>query len=215
MEVDYTTYTVEELLDVQRNINPNVAPENFRRLNEELEKRKDEINEKLEEKEQEYTKSVFSKVKAIGYLQLIGGGVFFLFSLMALISEFSLLSLLLSLAASALSIFAGWHLLKSTQLGYTLTYINQFFQLPVFYSSFLVYDYSALGGIFLGVSNGELGLTASFDPGILVLYGQIKTPGILSIDLLAVAILVLIGRKQEFEEKIDNKNIQTPPHAST
>lgn len=43
MDIDYTRYSVDQLLDVKQHIDPEVAPENYRRLLEELDKRSEEI----------------------------------------------------------------------------------------------------------------------------------------------------------------------------
>lgn len=135
MEIDYSKYNASQLLDARRGIDPQVAPENYKNLISEIEIRKDEIDQFIKEKEESYKQSTFKKVKAVAYLQLIGGTIFFLICISHVMSDFSLLILILTIAFSGLSVFAGWHLLKGNALGYSLTYVNQIFQLPVIYTS--------------------------------------------------------------------------------
>lgn len=201
MEIDYSKYNASQLLEAKRSIDSKVAPENYKNLINEIEIRKEEIERFLNEKEESYKQSTFNKVKAVAYLQIIGGAIFFIFCLLHLISDFSLLFLVFSIAFSGLSIFAGWHLLKGNALGYILTYANQVLQLPVIYSSSFVYDYTALGGVFIGIGDSGLGITANFNPGILFLVGNINTSTNISIDILALAIIFLLGRKIEIEDK--------------
>jgi hypothetical protein len=195
MEIDYSKYNASQLLEAKRSIDLKVAPENYKNLINEIEIRKDEIERFLKEKEESYKQSTFNKVKAVAYLQLVGGVIFFIFCLLRLMSDFSLLFMFFSIAFSVLSIFAGWHLLKGNALGYLLTYANQVLQLPVVYTSSFVYDYTALGGVFVGVEDSALGITASFNPGILFLVGNINTSTNISIDILALAIIFLLSRK--------------------
>jgi hypothetical protein len=204
MEIDYSKYNASQLLEAKRSIDSKVAPENYKNLINEIEIRKEEIERFLNEKEESYKQSTFNKVKAVAYLQIIGGAIFFIFCLLHLISDFSLLFLVFSIAFSGLSIFAGWHLLKGNALGYILTYANQVLQLPVIYSSSFVYDYTALGGVFIGIGDSGLGITANFNPGILFLVGNINTSTNISIDILALAIIFLLGRKIEIEDKVAN-----------
>jgi hypothetical protein len=208
MEIDYSKYNAPQLLEAKRSIDQKVAPKNYKNLINELEIRKDEIERFLKEKEESYKQSTFNKVKAVAYLQLVGGAIFFIFCLLHLMSEFSLLFMVFYIAFSGLSIFAGWNLLKGNALGYLLTYANQVLQLPIIYTSSFVYDYTALGGVFFGVGDSGLGITASFNPGILFLVGNINTSTSISIDILALAIIFLLGRKIEIEDKVAN-NVHT------
>ncbi len=204
MEIDYSKYNVSQLLEAKRSIDPKVAPENYKNLISEIEIRKIEIERFLKDKEESYKQSIFNKVNAVAYLQLVGGVIFFIFCLLHLMSDFSLLFMVFSIVFSGLSIFAGWHLLKGNALGYLLTYANQVLQLPVIYSSSFIYDYTALGGIFVGVENSGLGITANFNPGILFLVGNINTSTNISIDILALAIIFILGRKIEIENQVAN-----------
>jgi hypothetical protein len=204
MEIDYSKYNASQLLEAKRNIDPKVASENYKNLINEIEIRKDEVERFLKEQEESYKQSTFNKVKAVAYLQLVGGAIFFIFCLLRLISDFSLLDLVFSIAFSGLSIVAGWHLLKGNAPGYLLTYANQVLQLPVIYTSSFVYDYTALGGVFVGVGDSGLGIIANFDPGFLFLVGNINTSTKFSIDILALAIIFLLGRKTEIEDKVAN-----------
>ncbi|MES9901893.1 MAG: hypothetical protein ABW168_04305 [Sedimenticola sp.] len=209
MEIDYSKYTVQQLLEVKQSIDPEIAPENYRNLLNEIDKRSDEVAKLKEQKESTYIQSTFSRVKAVAYLQLVGGAIFILLSSVSAMTEFSAVSFVLIVCLGALSIASGWYLLKDKNIGYSLTYVNQALQLPVIYTSSFVFNYSALGGVFLGLTGSEVGIAAKFDPGVLLLFGEINASDHLSIDLLAVLVIILVGRKHDIDEKIANKQRNT------
>ena len=82
MEIDYSKYNPSQLLEAKRSIDPKVASENYKNLINEIQIRKDEIERFLNEKEDSYKQSTFNKVKAVAYLQIIGGAIFFIFCLL-------------------------------------------------------------------------------------------------------------------------------------
>ena len=213
MEIDYSKYTIEQLLQAKATIDSKVAPDNYRNLLAELENRSSEIEQMKQQlekvrqlKEEKYSQSKFKIVPAVAFLQLVGGAFLILLSLPSLIFVFSPLFSILTIGFSIFSILAGWLLLKGHKDGFTLTYLNQILQIPVIYSSTFVYKYSALGGIYFGVDEDvKIGFSFSFSPGIELILGEIETTGSLSVDLLAIAIIILLKRESEIKSRIASK----------
>ncbi|WKD49853.1 hypothetical protein [Microbulbifer spongiae] len=198
MNVDYSKYSIEELLQAAQSIDPEKNPVNYQKLKAEYERRKDEIDEKVSEEAEAEKDNTFEKVKLAGYLQLTGGFIFILF---AIISYQNLITLSASIVLGMLSIFAGKLLLQSHELGYDLTYINQGLQLISLKIGGVVFNYAALGGVYFELTtDGSLGFNAVFNPSITLAYGSSANDGFIAIDLLAIAIIYLVGMKRSFVE---------------
>lgn len=198
MNVDYSKYSIEELLQAAQSIHPEKNPVNYQKLKAEYERRKSEIDEKVSEETEAEKDNTFEKVKLAGYLQLAGGFIFILF---AIITYQNLATLLACIVLGILSIFAGKLLLQSHELGYDLTYINQGLQLISLKVGGVAFNYAALGGVYLKfMSNGSLGFNAEFNPGIVLAFGSSGNGGFIAIDFLAIAIIYLVGKKKSFVE---------------
>ena len=198
MNIDYSKYSVEELLQAAQSIDPGKNPENYQNLKAEYERRKNEIGQKVSEEAEAEKESTFEKVKFVGYLQLVGGFIFILFSI---ISYQNLAVLLVSILLGMLSIFAGKLLLQNHELGYDLTYINQGLQLVSLKIGGVVFSYAALGGVYFKlITDGSLGFNAEFNPSVALAFDAGGSSSFIAIDLLAVAIIYLVGKKKSFVE---------------
>lgn len=207
--IDYSKYSVPELMQAKSSINPEVAPQNFENLRSELEKRKDEIEAYFEEKR---NASLFSsknpnnenRAKLLGYFQLAGAAVIFILLLLSFAGTLSALSIFISIVAIVLNGTAGYLTVKKSVTGYKLSLFNLSLQLVAISTGSFLYSYNGLGGVFLNIGNG-ISLNASFSPGFQIVWGAQSLETSFDIDLLAVlfigVILSLLRKNAEVANK--------------
>jgi hypothetical protein len=113
------------------------------------------------------------------------------------------------MALFSLSILAGYNLLKRNKLGYILTLINQLFQLVGFNIAGFIFKYSTLGGIFLHLSllkdgdlyGFEIKGNFEFSPGFLFGTQQNWTDISITIDIIAIIIILILFAQRKFMKK--------------
>ena len=147
-KIDYSKYSISELLQAKSSIDPVVAGENYNNLLFELENRKDEIEQYFRVKESSSILSTEKRIKVLGYFQLIGALVISLYLVIAISSGTNLVSIFVSIVAIALNGTAGFYTIKQTVFGYNLSFINLSLQLVVISTEAFRYSYNGLGGVF-------------------------------------------------------------------
>lgn len=190
--VDYSKYTLDELLDVQNNINPN-SP-NYSDLLKELDNRKEEISRYHETKKQESFNFADKRIIIIGYFQIATAITFFI---LLLISDyFSFVSVVVTLFIVALNGFAGYTAFKKQKKFYWASLVNQYLQVISLGLGSTLVNYSGFGGIFINITIAEttsFGISMNFNPGFIFqqLPSQIAEPFI-SVNILAIIFISAI-----------------------
>ena len=195
MEINYKTYTRDELLEAKASLDRAKEPENYENLIGEISrriKRGEDFKNKLTPKEI----SAINKLKILGWLQIAAAFVIAFFVLSAAFSQIGIFDLLIGLIAIGLNGLAGWYLLKGNILGYRLSIINQGLQTIVIVSSSFFYGYSGIGGIYIlfqgGLDEWALGFEANVNPGLGFGMGDIQPPYVFGVDVLAVFFIVVL-----------------------
>ena len=192
-EVDYSKFTVEQLLDVKRSINPNVAPENYEKLCTQLELRKEEIEEHVDKKKEAFVCKTKKRVKILGYFQVATAIILVFFLLYNLFTYPSALAIITLKIAVSFNGIAGYLLIKQVMAGYYLSLVNLGLQTLSINTGTFYFSYNGIGGVFLTIREGVF-LSALFKPGYSIAWGENVGPPGISIDLLAVFfILVLLS----------------------
>jgi len=117
IDVNYSKYTVEQLLDAKRSIDPKVAPENYEKLCAELELRKDEIKEHSEKKKEAFVCKIKKRVKLLGYFQVATAIILVFFLLYNLFTYPSALAIITLQIAISFNGIAGYLLIKQEVSG--------------------------------------------------------------------------------------------------
>ena len=191
--VDYSQYSIDELLDVKNNIDP--KSDNYEPLLNELSSREEEEitthQDKVEEKALHLAEN---RVKIIGYFQIIAA---FAITLVYFASVFdgtaSLLSTMVTIFFVALNIVAGISAIKEKYKFYWVSIFNQALQVPNIAIGAISAKYSGLGGAYVYISLApevSLGVDASLSPGFtLYQYTAPLQSQFISIDVLAIIFI--------------------------
>ena len=205
MEIDYSKYSLADLINIKQNIDPDVAPDNYQNLLAELEARKPELVALKEKIAEDSVNRTFRRIKALAYLQIVGAVVityFFISGIMADPAIFLSFSALVPLFVIALSFLAGYFLLKNTALGYNLSYLNQVLQIVNFNFDTYIYEYASLGGIFFTIhQDSRFEFSANFNPGLHIAIDAVQTSGTVSFDLLVLFFIAVILTAERLREQ--------------
>ncbi|WP_273020573.1 hypothetical protein [Rheinheimera sp.] len=193
--VDYSKYSVEELLDVQSRISSD-SP-NYPALIAELDARKKEIDEFAVKKEQHEFSIMENRVKIIGYFQLAAAAaILIMFMLLVIDGSASILSSSIAIIAIALNAIAGYTAVKEMHDKYWISFLNQLLQVPSFAIGSVKATYSGLGGIYLyadWTNEAQFGFSASFAPGFSFLKYTVSSPTqYFGVDLIALFFLAAL-----------------------
>jgi hypothetical protein len=139
--------------------------------------------------------------RLIGVLEIMAAGVFFATTLTLMVSatknpSWSIFAgIAMGLAATLLNLSAGVLLLTTEKkAGYILSIINTSLQVLIFNVPGLVYLYSGLGQIIIGVSTKGLELGANIFPGRFFVNNVPTGPSAVSINVLALAFVIFLWR---------------------
>ncbi|MBU2511970.1 hypothetical protein KJ966_11585 [bacterium] len=225
--IDYSKYSISELLDVKNNIDKDKAQESYTNLLKELEKRKERVAEHNEEEEYKLGESI----KAIIYVYAITQFISFLVLIILEFYDFYPLNsteitdnqvtdTLFRGLALVLNLFSGYGLIKKKKYGLYLSFANQMMQSISFQLKGFFYFYS---GIWCGYFNFmssqsvnlniyRIGKLEYAKPGFLIQTGLDPSITFLSINLIAVFFLVILfiyGRLGLANESVNQKAIRT------
>ena len=191
--VDYSQYSIDELLDVKNNIDP--KSDNYEPLLNELSSREEEeITTHQDKVEEKALNLAENRVKIIGYFQIIAA---FAITLVYFASVFdgtaSLLSTMVTIFFVALNIVAGISAIKEKYKFYWVSIFNQALQVPNIAIGAISAKYSGLGGAYVYISLApevSLGVDASLSPGFtLYQYTAPLQSQFISIDVLAIIFI--------------------------
>ncbi|MRX28421.1 hypothetical protein [Kangiella sp. HZ709] len=192
--IDYSKYSVYELLDAKNNIDPEAYPENYNVLLKELDSRKGEIQQLQAETQATEFKIAEKRVKLIGYLQIIASIVLVGYIFTGYLS--GAVSIIIAFFFITLNACAGYFAIKEKVSMYWLTVVNQTLQLVSFAIGKMYMGYSGIGGVYLTLSWGKdfyFGINANINPGF---YFQKFTENLpiteISIDILAIIYIVAV-----------------------
>jgi hypothetical protein len=160
--MDYSTYSIDELMDCLNNIDKNSHPENYEKLVLEMEKRKPEIESLQKQEHEEFTFSTENRIKVLSWLQIATAVGFSIAFINVLLGSKEAIDLTIYGIIAIFNGFAGYRLLKRESYGYELSYINQILQILTINTGTLFFTYTGLGGLLIGVgSNYDLFFSGS------------------------------------------------------
>ena len=153
--MDYSKYSVNELMDCLNNIDKDAHPENYKKLVLEVENRKPEIEVAKKQDQEEFTFSTENRVKLLSWLQIATCVGFTIAFADVLIGSMELLDLIVYGVIAVFNGVAGYKLLKRSRYGYELSYLNQILQILTINTGTLFFTYTGLGSFLIGIE-GEL-----------------------------------------------------------
>ncbi|CAM4188766.1 hypothetical protein [Pseudoalteromonas byunsanensis] len=153
--MDYSKYSINELLDCLNNIDKDAHPENYEKLILELEKRKPELEAFQKQEQEEFTFSTENRVKLLSWLQIATCVGFTIAFVNVLFGSRELIDLIVYGFIAVFNGLAGYKLLKRSRYGYELSYLNQILQILTINTGTLFFTYTGLGSFLIGIE-GEL-----------------------------------------------------------
>lgn len=203
--IDYSKYSLEELFEVKKTIDPN-SP-NYLAFNNELEKRQSEFEQSQSLSETKQYNSDNLKIKTVGFFQLFSAAVLIFIILYNSFfgSGIAFLTLAIATPLIALNGIAGFTAFMQLSKWYWLSVFNLFLQLfSVSIGSYFI-NYAGLGYINVLFSWGQefsLGFDAQFSPGF-AFYKYKETLNVQSvgIDVLAIIFLLAFVRVKDYEAR--------------
>ena len=202
--VDYSEYSLDELLDVKRHIDPEEAPENYQNLMTELKKRDEEIirrkslrSEKRKNKTEKRKKRLIFFIKFLSWMQIVGGFILFgliLWLVLKNLSDLKSLVLLPALLIPIYSIIAGYLLLRAKRLGIYLSVVNQFLQLFFIQTNGFYYQYFLPYGVYLYMGDMKLGITATFGANFKIRFGGKIDTTYFALNLFSVVSIIMLNK---------------------
>lgn len=191
-QIDYSNYTVEQLIDVQHNIDPSSA--NYEHFQRTMDERKEEIEKYNETLLEQKLDTALNRIKVIGYLQLLAAIVIAINVLSTWgDASFSWLSLLVVIPLIGLNAFAGYTAVKEQVHWYWISILNQSLQVIGLGVGTITANYSGLGyiGVTLLQSDGvQLKFSGGFSPGFAFQhYTEVLQAQWIQIDILAILFI--------------------------
>lgn len=204
--VDYSTYSIEELLEVKQNIDP--TSENYPALVAQIEKREGEISVSEKNKPESHLNLAINRVKAIGYLQLAAAAI--IPTMIFMSGDVSTGTAVITILLTLLNLIAGYTAVNALTRFYWISILNQSLQVVSFGIGNTVLNYSGLGGINLKVTLAEVssfGFAIQFNPG----FSYVKYTGQIAEQFITIDVLgvIFIGAlvSTGFWKKFDKREI--------
>ncbi len=219
--VDYSEYTLDELLDVKRHIDPEQAPENYQNLMTELKKRDEEIlrrksiiSEKRKKRSEKRKKKLIFFIKALSWIQMVGGFILIgliLWLLIKNLSDLKSLLLLPTLIIPIYSVAAGYFLLKGKRIGIYLSIFNQFLQLLYIQMNGFFYQYFLIYGVYLFMGDMKLGISNDFGVNFKIRFGVEVDKTYFAINLFSVVSIILLAKYKSLINRSSGLDTQLTP----
>ena len=144
--MDYSNYTIQELQDSLASIDRRAYPDNYQKLLNELESRREEVTHYELTEQKKRLASIEHRLNLLSLLQAATALAFLYVLFKSLFSEgFSLQAFAIIGIVIALNSSAAWLLYKRDKIGFRLSYINQIAQLFTFTLGVIGFEYSGLG----------------------------------------------------------------------
>ncbi|MBC8469163.1 MAG: hypothetical protein H8D56_06800 [Planctomycetes bacterium] len=202
--IDYSEYSLDELLDVKRHIDPEEAPENYQNLMTELKKREKEIisrksliSEKRKNKTEKRKKRLIFFIKLLSWMQMVGGFILFgliLWLVLKNLSDLKNLVLLPALLIPIYSIIAGYILLRAKRIGIYLSVVNQFLQLFHIQMNGFIYQYILPFGIYLYMGDMKLGIDVNVSASFKIHYGAKIGTTYFALNVFSIVSIILLNK---------------------
>lgn len=210
--IDYKKYSMDELLDARAHINAEKYPGTYKALIDELESRKEHIDEYLQDRHEKQITKANKRVKLVGYCQILSALTIFILLVIMVFRhiELSLLTLLSSSFLIVLNSTAGYTAIKGKYQWYGLSIFNLMLQIPSFAIGHVLVNYSGIGGIY-GIFHwgNRIGLTlhANLSPGFkLQRFNEVLPDQFLAIDILAIFFIVALLTAQTAKQIKDEQH---------
>ncbi|WP_032095864.1 MULTISPECIES: hypothetical protein [unclassified Alteromonas] len=203
--VDYSKYSTDDLLDVQKNIDP--ESQNYPAFLKELDLRQQEIAQfsaKNEAKEYDLDKL---KVTTVGYFQI---GAAIVLSLLIIYSGIfgqgvTVLTVSIAIPLIVLNAIAGITAIKLLTKWYWLSILNQILQVVSLNLGSFYINYAGLGYINIVLSWGQefsLGFDAQFSPGFnFYKFTETLPLQTFGIDIMAIIFILAFIRLKDVEAR--------------
>lgn len=210
--MDYSKYSIDELLDSLNNIDKDAYPENYTSLVAELDKRKPELEAKEMRDLEQFTFSTESRLKVLSWLQIATAVGFGFAFVNVLLDSLEVVDLVVYGIIAIFNGLAGYRLLKRHKLGYELSYINQILQVLTVNTGFLFYSYTGLGSFLIGIEDGIFFRFNLLSTDFRLITGENLGQLGLGLDVLALFFLGVLHscKELDLDTKANNQIHPTP-----
>ena len=196
--MDYSNYTINELMDSANNIDKDAHPENYKNLIAELDKRKPDIEAFERKVHEEFSFSTENRIKLLSWLQIATFVGFSIAFINVLLGSMETVDLIVYGIIAFLNGIAGYRLLKRQKYGFELSYINQILQILTINTGTLFFTYTGLGSFLIGIEGSSLFFNFSILNADFRLYtGEALGKFTVGIDLVAIFFLFVLNSCKE------------------
>ncbi|QHJ10519.1 hypothetical protein FX988_00733 [Paraglaciecola mesophila] len=195
--MDYSKYSINELMDSLNKIDRDAHPENYKNLMSEVNCRKSELETTQKQAEEEFTVSIENRLKLLSWLQIATSVGFSITFIHALLSSKELIDLTVFGIIAVFNGVAGYRLLTRSSFGYELSYLNQILQILTINTGTVFFTYTGLGSFLVGIE-GELFFRANILSTDFRFYtGENLGQFGIGVDLVAISFLSVLHSCRE------------------
>ncbi|WP_394225458.1 hypothetical protein [Pseudoalteromonas spongiae] len=194
--MNYSSYSISELKESLETIDKDAYPDNYKKLIEELNSRKDEVQNYEKEQTESFIIKTENRLKIVTWLQAITAIAFIYAGFINFNSEQQTWVNIVPFCIAIFNGVASYYLFKREKLGFNLSIINQILQLLTVNLGFIYYSYSGLGYLMIVIQDGIALKANIFNPSYNILYGSGLGFGV-GIDLLSLFFLTLLYSGRE------------------
>ncbi len=189
--MNYSSYSISELKESLETIDKDAYPDNYRKLIEELNSRKDEVQNQEKEQTESFIIKAENRLKILIWLQAITAIAFIYVGFINFNSEQQAWVNIIPFGIAIFNGVAGYYLFKRQRLGFNLSIVNQILQLLTVNLGFVYFSYSGLGSLMVVIQDGIAVKANIFNPSYNIFYGSGLGFGV-GIDLIALFFLKLL-----------------------
>ena len=194
--MNYSSYSISELKESLETIDKDAYPDNYRNLIEELNSRKDEVQNQEKEQTESFIKKSENRLKILTWLQAVTAIAFIYLGFINFNTEQQAWVNIIPFGIAIFNGLAGYYLFKRERLGFNLSIVNQILQLLTVNLGFVYFSYSGLGSLMVVIQDGIAVKANIFSPSYNILYGSNLGFGV-GVDLLALFFLALLYSSRE------------------
>ena len=194
--MNYSSYSISELKESLETIDKDAYPDNYRNLIEELNSRKDEVQNQEKEQTESFIKKSENRLKILTWLQAVTAIAFIYLGFINFNTEQQAWVNIIPFGIAIFNGLAGYYLFKRERLGFNLSIVNQILQLLTVNLGFVYFSYSGLGSLMVVIQDGIAVKANIFSPSYNILYGSDLGFGV-GVDLLALFFLALLYTSRE------------------
>ena len=194
--MNYSSYSISELKESLETIDKDAYPDNYRNLIEELNSRKDEVQNQEKEQTESFIKKSENRLKILTWLQAVTAIAFIYLGFINFNTEQQAWINIIPFGIAIFNGLAGYYLFKRERLGFNLSIVNQILQLLTVNLGFVYFSYSGLGSLMVVIQDGIAVKANIFSPSYNILYGSDLGFGV-GVDLLALFFLAILYSSRE------------------